>query len=792
MVKGHAIHVLSKIPLRYLLILAFVIEIAGTVGIVGWLSFRNSQSAVSNLIDQLQQRTAQRIAQELQGYLNLSQALTRSHTANVEIGKLNPDNFAELQSYFWHQLKAQDQSNYFIYSNQAGESLGIERQDTDHFVIKVRDRTTNGNRLTYQLDDRGQQWLLPVLEQIPFDPRTRPFYQAAIAAGKPTWSPIYVSFSRKVLRMDAVAPIYTKTGQFRGVFSTEVTLQQINTFLNRLQVSHLGQAFIVERSGAIVASSLPEQPFLSSPTGEQRLLATQSREPMIQTTSQEILRKFKTFQPIQSPTRLMYEQEGRRHLVSIDPFQDGMGLDWLIITVVPESDFMQQIEANNHTTLWLCVVALGLASVTGVVIAHWIIQPILQLNQAARSLSKGHWDQRAMIARADEVGELAEAFNHMAEQLQSSFAALEQVNQELEQRVAERTASLAASERLNRSLLDAVPDILARVNSEGLYLDFKRSRQFDSVIPASEVIGKNCLEVLPPAIAEQRMAAVHRALDTGEVQFHEYELEIEGEIHYEESRIVAVDNGEALIMVRDISERVRLEKERRRAETALRQEKERSEQLLLNILPEAIAERLKQGSGVIAESFEEVSILFADLVGFTTLSAQMQPIELVDLLNQIFSAFDQLAEQLHLEKIKTSGDAYIVATGLPTPRTDHAEAISDMALAMQAVMHQLRQQRREPLHLRIGINTGIVVAGVIGRKKFIYDLWGDTVNTASRMESHGEPDQIQVTEATYHRIKHAYTLTERGKVNVKGKGEMNTYWLTGKAPGTAPCISSVL
>lgn len=777
---NHALRLLGKVPLRYLLVLAFVIEIVGAVGIVGWLSFKNSQSAVSNLVEQLQQKTAQRIEQQLQGYLNASQALNQVHLANIAADKLNPDNFTDLQSYFWYQLKAQQQSNYFIYANPAGNSLGIERQSAENFVVKVKDPTTEGDRVAYKLNSRGER-LLPALEHPPFDPRNRPFYRAAIAAGKPTWSPVYISFSRKVLRVDAVTPAYTKEGKLRGVFSTEVTLGQISSFLNHLKISPFGQAFIVERSGEIVASSMTEQPFIKTSNGEKRVMANQSREPIIQATSQEILRQFKTFQQIQTSTQMVFEQNGRRQLVYINPFQDGLGLDWLIVTIVPESDFMEQIEASNRITLWLCLVALGLAVTTGVIAARWVVNPILTLNHAARSLSQGQWEQRAAIAREDEVGELAQAFNHMAEQLQESFTALEQANQKSEQRVAERTASLAASEALNRSLLNAVPDMMARVNSEGLYLDFKVSKEFTSVVAINDVIGRTCAEIFPPEMAKQRMAGIQNALETGEVQFAEYELEVEGKTHYEESRIVAIGNGEVLIMVRDITERVQLEQKRNQAEAALRQEKERSEQLLLNILPAAIAERLKQDNSLIAESFEEVSILFADLVGFTALSAQMQPIEIVNLLNQIFSAFDELAEYFKLEKIKTIGDAYMVAAGLPIPRSDHAEAIADMALAMQTVIQHFRHQNEKPLHIRIGINTGIVVAGVIGRKKFIYDLWGDTVNTASRMESHGEPDEIQVTEATYHRLKKTYTLIKRGMVRIKGKGEMETYWLVGKA-----------
>ena len=218
----------------------------------------------------------------------------------------------------------------------------------------------------------------------------------------------------------------------------------------------------------------------------------------------------------------------------------------------------------------------------------------------------------------------------------------------------------------------------------------------------------------------------------------------------------------------------------KRANQQLAEAQEKSEGLLLNILPETIAHRLKEGDSAISDGFAEVTILFADIVNFTTLSAQMSPAQLVKLLNQIFSAFDQLTEQFGLEKIKTIGDAYMVASGLPMPRSDHAEAIADMALAMQREIARFSQTFNRPLDIRIGINSGPVVAGVIGAKKFVYDLWGDTVNVASRMESQGLAGGIQVGPATYTRLKSLYTFEYRGSIEVKGKGEMETYWLKGK------------
>ena len=193
-----------------------------------------------------------------------------------------------------------------------------------------------------------------------------------------------------------------------------------------------------------------------------------------------------------------------------------------------------------------------------------------------------------------------------------------------------------------------------------------------------------------------------------------------------------------------------------------------------------VAEQLKKQNRTIADHFDSVTILFADLVNFTNLFAQLPPIEIVEILNEIFSEFDRISTKYGLEKIKIIGDAYMVVGGLPQQREDHAEAIAEMALDMQRAIAQFNSETDKTLSIRIGINTGAVVAGVIGTKKFSYDLWGDAVNIAYRMESHGVPDRIQVTASTYELLKDKYILQPRGEIEVKGKGKMPTYFLVGR------------
>lgn len=211
----------------------------------------------------------------------------------------------------------------------------------------------------------------------------------------------------------------------------------------------------------------------------------------------------------------------------------------------------------------------------------------------------------------------------------------------------------------------------------------------------------------------------------------------------------------------------------------LEEEQDRSERLLLNILPKSVADRLKHGESRIADSYDSATIMFADLVDFTRISSDMTPDDLVNLLGQVFSRFDQLTEKYGVEKIKTIGDAYMVVCGAPEPRADHAEAVANLAIEMQQALVELSVKTGKMLMMRIGINSGPVIAGVIGSAKFSYDLWGDTVNMASRMEHYGLSNSIQVTDATYQLIEKKFRFEKRDPIIVKGKGRVQSYLLLG-------------
>jgi adenylate cyclase len=214
--------------------------------------------------------------------------------------------------------------------------------------------------------------------------------------------------------------------------------------------------------------------------------------------------------------------------------------------------------------------------------------------------------------------------------------------------------------------------------------------------------------------------------------------------------------------------------------SVLEGERNKSDDLLLNILPASIAERLKWGETTIVDTFESATVIFTDMVGFTKIASKVSAEELIVILNRMFSEFDKLAEKHGVEKIKTIGDAYMAVAGVPIPNEFHAEAVADMALDIMLAINNLAEKENLPISIRAGIHTGYLTAGVIGEKKFAYDLWGDTVNTASRMESSGEPGRVQCSEATYRALKDTFDFEERGTIEVKGKGAMKTYFVLGR------------
>ena len=433
---------LSKVPLRTVLIVPFVLQILGAVGLVGYLSFRNGQQAVNKLASQLRSEMSARIEGELESYLESPHEFNRLHGATFAQGKIDMAG-ASNAAQFLRQLKVSDLAYAAYCGDSQGRLLGSVRylpEDQSAVALLASNAASDYSIALYQISANGNRGSL--IEQLtPYDARQRPWYQAAVRAERPIWSEVYLDFGIGLPTITASEPVYGPRGQLLGVCATDVVLlQDIRQFLADLSIGDSGIAFVMDRSGTVLSSSTDEP--LTQGEGEEMTLlqATDSSDRLIQSTANYLQQRFGSFDAIQSAQQLDFKLPddrlnltgGERQFLQVLPFQDSRGLDWLIVVAVPESDFMGQIYANTRNTVLLCLVALAIATGVGILTARWVIQPLLELNRAAKDIAKGELNQKVEIQRSDEVGELAKSFNAMAGQLQESFHTLEHKNAELQ------------------------------------------------------------------------------------------------------------------------------------------------------------------------------------------------------------------------------------------------------------------------------------------------------------------------------------------------------------------------
>jgi two-component system sensor histidine kinase ChiS len=403
------------------------------VGLTGYLSFRNGQQAVNKLVTQLQSKESDRIDRHLGTYFATPNQINQINLDAIDLGLLNLNDFQTTGRYFWKQMQVFN-VGYISFGNFDGEFIGVERLDNGSLLINQVSKSNPGKLFIWATDNQGNRTKL--LEVKNWEPRGEAWYADAVKAGKPLWSQIYQWEDKpEVISISSSYPVYNKTKTIAGVLSIDLLLSQISQFLNQIKVSKSGHTFILERDGLLVASSSTEKPFRVVDGKAKRLRASDSKEPLIRSTTQYLTKHYKNLSEIKTSQQLKLTLQGQHQFVQITPWRDKLGLNWLIVVVVPEGDFMQEINANTRTTILLCIAALIVATVIGIFTSRWIVRPILRLNASAKALALGKWEHLEVSGaseRSDELGELARSFNTMAGQLQESFATLERQNEALE------------------------------------------------------------------------------------------------------------------------------------------------------------------------------------------------------------------------------------------------------------------------------------------------------------------------------------------------------------------------
>ncbi len=421
----------GKFNLQTVVIVPFVVQVFAAVGLVGYLSFRNGQRSVNDLAGQLMGEVSNRIEQNLETYLETPHQINQSKLDSVKLGFVNMKDLSAWEKYLWRQVQLYPYINFTSIGNKNGEYRTGEKMSNGSLLINTSGPSTGFKFYSYNTNNLGDRTKVAAVVKN-FDIRQHPSYSLAALERKATWSSVYVSFLEPTLIISAIQPVYDSKKQLEGVLVTALRLDAIGQFLNSLKIGKSGQTFILDKNGILLATSTSEKPFRTRKKEKTLFKVAESNDPVTKATAKYLSTQFKDLHQIKKPEKITFKINGKQQYLKVIPFKDGKGLDWLIVVVVPEADFMAQIDANTQTTILLCVAALGMATVVGIFTSRWIIQPILELKDAAIALSEGQFDKTVKLERSDELGLLAKAFNSMAAQLQASFATLETKNSELQ------------------------------------------------------------------------------------------------------------------------------------------------------------------------------------------------------------------------------------------------------------------------------------------------------------------------------------------------------------------------
>ena len=574
-----------KLPLRLVLIVPFVVQIMAAVGLTGYLAWRNGDRAVITLADQLMNQTAARISDRLDILLQIPHQVVQLNQLAIQQGTLDLNNPVALEHHFLQQVRAFPTLTTIGWANEQGMGPGVGRDRSGILgspgaLFVSEELATPGVRYLYLVNPQGKR--LKLLHKTPdYNGLTRPWYQFAVKAGNQTWTPIYAYDRIPVAGINTSVPVY-QNGKLRGVLTSGVLLSDVSQFLRSLNFSPAGQAFIMERSGHLVATSTQEQAFeLTGKNVLGRLRATGSQDPTTRAVAQHLFNQLQDLGQLQTDHHFYLAINGQQHFAQVTAYQDGHGLDWLIVTVIPRSDFAAQIQENTQTTILLCVAAMLGAIALGFLTSGYITRPIQALGRASRSLAAGNWQILPPDSGIAELQDLNQTFNQTAQQLQELF----------ESRLAAEATRL--TEARFHQLSEAVPGMIyiyARYpdGSQGFEYVSSGCQEILELEPAELLaeVDRGLSQIHPEDRSAYDQAVAHSAVTLEPFRMTFRIISSSGQLKWLEASSRPVSQGNRGILwygiLQDVTERARLEVERQRSEQKLQESKHFIEQIANN------------------------------------------------------------------------------------------------------------------------------------------------------------------------------------------------------------------